>query len=540
MRPGQRRDILAGGVLVALLGLSGLVLLARGAVPFTSDQALSLLMALDIRDNGKHPVFYWGVQYAGTFESHLLSLLFRVVSDSVAAYRLFLFSLVAATVLLVAAATRRAFGPRAGFLAGLYLALGPSFFLYKGLTSDGAYTSLLFFLAAALFALTELSREDLPAGMAPPLAALLGGSLGVAWWIHPLSIVFAPAAAISLRTPARRAARGLPFLALAAAFFLGSFPWWLKNAKTGFASLRLGEMAPVPAGEALRKLGSLVVEGIPMALGGRSAWTVDPTVPGGTALALAAFLFLVAVPLAGPAKVPAGPGRPLAFYAVLLAVGTPVLSFLIARSDFRWDARYLLPIYLGIAPLAGLALDRAAREPSRLALVAISALLVVLGPGSQLRARPFGGYQTACIEETRAFARDLTAQGIDGVYTNYWFAYRFHYLTGGRPPASPFGMGAGGIVRSVEMLFAVDRARRPAFVLEAPAARELRTFLRSRGERFTARTVPSLGLELVTDVPAASLEILRQKRYTPTKGALGGSLPGRVAVVDRAGAAGAP
>ena len=90
------------------------------------------------------------------------------------------------------------------------------------------------------------------------------------------------------------------------------------------------------------------------------------------------------------------------------------------------------------------------------------------------------------------------------------------------------------------MLFAVDRARRPAFVLEAPAARELRTFLRSRGERFTARTVPSLGLELVTDVPAASLETLRQKRYTPTKGALGGSLPGRVAVVDRAGAAGAP
>lgn len=514
MRPGRRRDVLAGGVLVALLGLSALVMLGRGAVPFTSDQALSLLMALDIRDHGKHPVFYWGVQYAGTFESHLLSLLFRVVPDSVEAYRAFLFSLLSATVLLVAGATRRAFGGRAGFFSGLYLALGPSFFVYKGLTSDGAYTSLLLCLAAALFALVALSDGALPERSVPAYAALLGGSLGVAWWIHPLSVVFAPLAAAALFTPARRAARPAPLLTLGAAFFLGSAPWWIKNVKTGFQSLRIGEMAPVAGDDAFRKLGSLLVEGIPMALGGRSAWTVEATLPGGAALALAAFLFLVAVPLAGPAKV--GPAeRPLAVYAVLLAVGTPLLSLVIARSDFRWDARYLLPIYLGVAPLAGLALERASREGSRRALVALGVLFLVLGPGSQLAAKRFDGYQTGLVPETKAFARDLVSRGVDGVYTHYWLAYRLHVLAGGRPPSSPFGKGPGGTVRSLEMLFAVDRARRPAFVLEAPGARALRTFLRSRGESFTTWTVPSLGLEVVTDVPAPALEVLRQKRYTP-------------------------
>jgi hypothetical protein len=111
----DRRVLLSRSALVALLGLSSFVMLARGAIPFTSDQAVSLLMAFDIRDHGKHPVFYWGVQYAGTFESHLLSLLFRIVPDSVAAYRLFLFSLIGATVLLVAATAKRAFGARAGF-----------------------------------------------------------------------------------------------------------------------------------------------------------------------------------------------------------------------------------------------------------------------------------------------------------------------------------------------------------------------------------------------------------------------------------------
>jgi hypothetical protein len=111
----HRRGLLTGSALVALAGLSSAVMLARGAIPFTSDQAVSLLMDLDIRDHGKHPVFYWGVQYAGTFESHLLSLLFRIVPDSVAAYRAFLFTLVSTTVLLVAATAKRAFGARAGF-----------------------------------------------------------------------------------------------------------------------------------------------------------------------------------------------------------------------------------------------------------------------------------------------------------------------------------------------------------------------------------------------------------------------------------------
>lgn len=511
----DRRGLLTGSALVALAGLSSAVMLARGAIPFTSDQAISLLMALDIRDHGKHPVFYWGVQYAGTVESHLLSLLFRVVPDSVAAYRMFLFALIGATVLLVAETARLAFGARAGFFAGLYLALGPSFFLYKGLTSDGAYTSLLLCLAAALYGLTQLARADLPPRRPPLFSALLGGALGVGWWIHPLVVVFAPLAVAALFTPARRAVRARSLAAMTGAFLVGSAPWWIKNVQTGFLSLRIQEMSPVARTDVWARLVSLVLDGIPMVLGGRSAWTVSPTVPGGVWLGLGAFLLITSAAVLGLRRSAPDAGRPLTVFCVLLAFVTPAISLVIAHSDFIWDVRYLFPMYLGLAPLAGHLLDRmlATRRPA--GFIALAALFLVLGPGSQVRSKRFDDYQTNRIPETRAFARDLTARGIDGVYTPYC-AYRFQYLSGGKPPASPFGKGDGGVVRSLELLLGeVDRAARPAFVLEPFEADRLRDFLRSRGDGFSTWKVPSLGLEVVTDVPDRSLQILRTTRYVP-------------------------
>ncbi len=512
----NRRGLLSGSALVAMTGMSSAVMLARGAIPFTSDQAISLLMALDIRDHGKHPVFYWGVQYAGTFESHLLSILFRIVPDSVAAYRAFLFALVSATVLLVAGAARRAFGERAGFFAGAYLALGPSFFFYKGLTSDGAYTSVLLFLALALYALTRLAAPDLTPRGVLLFSALLGGALGVGWWIHPLVVVFAPVAAAAFFTPARRSlARTRPLAWIAAAFLAGSAPWWIKNVQTAFLSLRIQEMSPVARSAAWARFSSLLLDGIPMVLGGRSAWSFDPTLPGGAWLGLGAFLVIVSAAFLGLRPRAPEAGRPLALFCVLLALGTPAISLVIARSNFLWDARYLLPMDLGLAPLAGLLLDRALRTTRPVVPAVLVAVLLALGPGSQARAKRFDDYQTGLIPETRAFARDLRARGIDGVYAPHC-AYRLQYLSGGRPPASPFGKGDGGVVRSLELLLGeVDRARRPAFLLEPSEAERLRTFLVSRGESFSTWKVPSLGLEVVTDVPDPSLRIFRTKRYVP-------------------------
>ena len=512
--PG-RRVLLSGSALVALLGLSSLVMLVRGAIPFTSDQAVSLLMALDIRDHGKHPVFYWGVQYAGTFESHLLSILFRLVPDSLAAYRLFLFSLVGATVLLVAATARRAFGARAGFFAGVYLALGPSFFFFKGLTSDGAYTSLLLCLALALYALTRLIDPDLPPQGVLLFSALLGGALGVGWWIHPLVVVFAPLAGAALFTPARRAARAGPLATMASAFLVGSAPWWIKNVQTDFLSLQIQEMSPVARTDAWARLFSLVLDGIPMVLGGRSAWTFPPTVPGGAWLGLGAFVLITGSAVLGLRRDAPEAGRPLAVFGVLLMLGTPAISLVIAHSDFKWDVRYLFPMYLGLAPLAGHLLDRMLAMRRQAGFIAMAALFLVLGPGSQVRSKRFDDYQTNRIPETRAFARDLTARGIDGVYAPYC-AYRFQYLSGGKPPASPFGKGDGGVVRSLELLLGeVDRAARPAFVLEPFEADRLRDFLRSRGDGFSTWKVPSLGLEVLTDVPDRIVQILRTTRYGP-------------------------
>src|SRR3970040_1364373 len=115
----------------------------RGRVPFSSDQAVAAIMAEDILERGAHPVFTYGAHYAGTLEPHYLALVFAIFGASPLVFRGAMAVLVALAVVGVWATAREAFGDRAGFFAGLYLALGPSFFLYKGLTSDGAYASLL-------------------------------------------------------------------------------------------------------------------------------------------------------------------------------------------------------------------------------------------------------------------------------------------------------------------------------------------------------------------------------------------------------------
>src|SRR6185295_6046616 len=135
------RPPIAALLLVLVASASMLAFELRSRVPFSSDQSIIGLIGLDILEHGKHPVFCYGSEYGGTLEPHLLAASFGLFGATPRVFRITLAVLVAALILAVWALTRRAFGRREALAAGHYLALGPSFFLYKGLTSDGAYTS---------------------------------------------------------------------------------------------------------------------------------------------------------------------------------------------------------------------------------------------------------------------------------------------------------------------------------------------------------------------------------------------------------------
>ena len=507
-----KERLLVCGVAVLSLLTSVIIMVGRGRIPFTSDQAVPALMALDIRDHGAHPVFHWGVFYNGALEPHLLSLLFRVLPAGVTTYRLFLAGLTAATIILVGETCRRAWGLRAGIVASLYLGLGPSFFYFKGLTSDGAYTSVLTALAAALLAATR-AVEVKHSGFGP--VAALGFFAGLSWWIQPISAAFAPVVALALAWRFRALLRPLPLAVLASSFLFGSAPWWIENFRLGFPSLRMPELAAATKAGAIEQAGNLLTEGWPMLLGARSARSDLPTFPGAATFAVLLVLGLCTLALVRFCREPRGSRTFLLAASVTLVAMPPVLALSIGRTDLSQDVRFLIPSYLGMAPLVAFAfgwLLDSGRGAFALGLVIV---LISLGPGSQFRAPRMDALHEGMLQETSEAAVTIRRMGCREVYGSYWLTYRLAFLGRGDLVPGSFGPGTEGVIRNEGFQQAVDRSDHPAFLLPGPEAERLAAFARSRGWPSTRTVLPTLGLTVVTGLPEEALTIVRRCRCIP-------------------------
>ncbi|MBI5440604.1 MAG: hypothetical protein HY900_05250 [Deltaproteobacteria bacterium] len=509
------RDRLAvGGVAVLSLLASVSFMVGRGRIPFTSDQAVPALMAIDIRDHGSHPVFHWGVFYNGSLEPHLLSFLFRVLPAGVSTYRLFLALLLTATVLLVGETCRRAWGVRAGIVASLTLGLGPSFFFYKGLTSDGAYTSVVTALAAALLAATRTTEGERP-GLAP--IAALGFFTGLAWWIQPISAAFAPVVALAMASRPRAWARPLPLGVLAGSLLCGSAPWWIENVRMGFPSLRMPELAAATKSGALSQAVDLLTHGWPMLLGARSARSDLPTVPGAAVFAVALVLGLCALALGRLRLSPRGSPAFLLVASVALVAMPPILALSIARTDLRADVRFLIPSYLGLAPLVAFAVEWLVGSGRRALVPVLGIVLGALGPASQLQAPrlSFDAIHAGMLRESSEAAVALRRQGYRDLYGSYWLTYRLAFLGRGDLVPASFGQATDGVVRNEAFQRAADASANPAFLLNSLDGARLAAFARSRGWTANRTTLPALGLAVVTDLPPEALAIVRRCRCIP-------------------------
>ena len=524
----------------ALLALSTVVtscwLEATGRISFSSDQGIISLMALDILQQGAHPVFCYGSEYAGALEPYYLAIVFALLEPSTLAFRLAMGVLLVGVVLTVWASARAGYGARAGLLAGLYLALGPAFFFYKGLTSDGAYVSLLLVCGLSIRLLLEIERRFHDGRPAVLQMTVLGGLLGLAWWIHPLSVIMAAVVAVAIAAGTTRAwlsPRGVA--ALLAAFLVGSLPWWWRNLGTGWASLKAPELAAAPIDSLTARLVSLFHDGWSILLGGSTVITRSPAFPGASLVSLVVLAVLIAFGVHWLRRGPTHESRHASavFLAVLAAV--PCLCLTVARTDFR-EPRYLLPVYLGIAPLVGGLLS--ALWQRRLALTAMAAVLLALNLGSQLQSARLEGKLRAAERkdwidsDPREVAGHLEEKGVDAVYASYWVAYRTTFLSGGEVVASPFGSGDNGVVRHLAHQAVVDHHPSPAFLLYGRDRERFEAYL----ARFAIphRREPVAGLMLFTGLPAETVAGIRRCNCIPeAAGAsdiewLGVSGPGRV------------
>ncbi|MEO8585762.1 MAG: hypothetical protein ABI584_06355 [Acidobacteriota bacterium] len=201
---GGRKALLSAASIAAILAVFVLVRLplltkegsARG---WNGDSAIFGLMAKKIHDGKGFDVFFWGQNYMGPLTPALAAGIRRTVLDPAGlgaeggpiALRLASMSQIAFGISLFVLAFTRLFGRAIAALAGLWVAIGPPFFIrLSALNRSTAGPEMSFFLGSVLFLLAAgaLTRPrcllDRRAGL-----FVLGLVAGVGWWMNQ-TIVF--------------------------------------------------------------------------------------------------------------------------------------------------------------------------------------------------------------------------------------------------------------------------------------------------------------------------------------------------------------
>jgi len=494
-------------------------------IHWNSDQAIVAIMASDILQRGVHPVFYYGSVYAGSLEPHWVAAVFAVLGRNVAAYRVAMGVLLLALICVVYETARRTLGEPVAILSALWLALPPWYFLYKGLTSDGAYASLALLSACMVYcSLRAASAMDAGRGSAVWLAGL-GFAAGLGWWVDPLiGLVCLPIALWFLAVRPPVLARLGHYVAFTLAFLAGSFPWWIRNLRSDWASLRAPELASVGASRTLAHVGSFFTLGLPILLGSRPVLYRTDTWPGEALASALLYLTPLAVAVAfvwssrSELRAPAPRGE--AGRTLLLLVLNLVVAPLIVARNNRTDLaepRYLFLIYAAYPIVFGFAVWRLWKAAR--AARALAAVLVLLALFSTARALFAPGLYSRFLNETNdgslaPLIRELDRRGLRSVYAGYWVAYRLDFETRDRIATTPFGEWHQTRVERYRERAAADP--RPAFVLYGEEADRMSAYLQSRGDRFESFTIGPF--RVFCSLPPETLQELRAAQTIPAPG----------------------
>ncbi|HEV2459996.1 MAG TPA: glycosyltransferase family 39 protein, partial [Ktedonobacterales bacterium] len=223
------------------------ILILRGWRALNSDEAVLGLMARHIAFHGELPLFVWGVQYEGAFESYVAAPFFALFGSSTAVLHLSAQLLVVAFLAAMYVLARAAYGRIAALLTLGWLAFGPLFAIKTETQTIGGYQEML--LLGALLLLGTWSRlrerEPLPATRRAWVRCLatyvgIGACIGLGLWS---SLLIAPAmlvALVALVAERRRELRQGGALALAAGALLFGAPDLIYQVTHAFPALAEG------------------------------------------------------------------------------------------------------------------------------------------------------------------------------------------------------------------------------------------------------------------------------------------------------------
>jgi hypothetical protein len=476
-----------------------------GKIPRNSDQAVVGLMARHILTGRGHPVFFYGATYDGSLEPHFVAVVFALAGASFATYRLAMALLLDCIVIAIWAVTRRVFGEGAGRAALAYLAVPPFFLLYKGLTSDGAYDAFLL----ASIAILGLALAADGRGSQGRLGWMtgLGIAVGIGWWVTPLTLMVT--APVLFWLFLWRAPRPLPgeIVLTSAGAILGSSPWWIWNARHGWASLKASELGTAGLHGFAANLITVIWTSIPTLEGGiRSSpdpRKIEETFLASRSLALIALAILLVPPLVGPLR---KERRRQLFGLVLVTV---VVAASCSGRLNATEPRFLFAYYAVSAALIGLSIAESAGKGWERALrfLALGVLIVIHGVSS-LTARdvPVVSNDKEVAGSLDLLRQQLESAGLSRVYANYWTAYRLSFESAERIIATP--IPGDDAVRYLPYRSEVDRAPTPGVVLLGERDACFGDYLRENAMPYRRQKVGEFGV--YSRLPPAALASLRQ------------------------------
>jgi hypothetical protein len=450
-------------------------------------------MARHILAGRGHPVFFYGSAYDGSFEPHIVAAAFALFGPSFTTYRFTMALLVTSMVAGVFAMVRFSFGSSPALTALFYLAIPAFFLLYRGLCSDGAYASVPLMATAVLAVSLAIDRDNQKSGARVILFALLGLSIGIGWWITPITAPVSAAALVWLffRRPSPFRKGIFPLFVGAS---VGAFPWWFWNARHGWASLKMPELRAASPWIFLRNLWTIFWTCLPTLEGGIVASPdvrrPDETIAPSRVLVLVA----IAVLLAPAVKLIFAGDRPrLLFGLALVSIGlASAASGRLAAT--ATEPRFLFAYYAITAPLVGAAFiaPLSARASLSRRAAALGTLILVHA-ASILVARPNLAINdqevTGSLEPLQ---KSLEKNHLSRAYANYWTAYRLSFESGERIIATP--LTGDEVVRYEPYRQEVDSAPDPAVILLSERDSCFQAFLDEKGFSYRRSRVDSFGV----------------------------------------------
>lgn len=429
-RPPFRRR--ADAVVFAVLSVlaSAWFLWATAALcrNLSPDYATIVEMVRDMAHGRVLPAFFYRQAYMGSLEPGLGALFCRLFGDGPFAVSLGTAVPGLLAVLGLAALAWRLSGIRAAVFALLLAAPGPYVWLHYLVSPRGGYALVALFVVAGLWiasASPVLSGAE-PRRVRSAPFLWFGLVCGLAFWNDwlALPVLFGAAVVLALRT-GRRILSPRAWGPGLAAFAAGSLPWWVWNARHGWASLD-------PSSNGLKPIGWL---NLPKVAGPKLAAFLGEE-GGGASLwpAPLAWILLALFAAAAAGFALSRRRRALAPAAAAVGIGCAVFAAGYAKTSFgAMNApRYFIPLVPCAALVAGVGLSELVRAAGRrrrapgiaAAAAAFAAVLACAGAELRLSVSRLAEVRGSSKDRFETFLRWTGAPGLDRpAFGNYDYAH---------------------------------------------------------------------------------------------------------------------